>query len=52
MNTTSHTSSIAHRIRRYGAAGSLFAFPALLVVEAVLDPAAGGTGQVMFYRRL
>ncbi|HEY5787619.1 MAG TPA: hypothetical protein VIU11_22570 [Nakamurella sp.] len=48
MNTTSRTSSIAHRIRRYAAAGSLLAFPALLVVEAVLDPAPGGTGEVMF----
>ena len=47
MNITSHTSSIAHRIRRYGSAGSLLAFPALLVVEAPLDPAPGGTGEVM-----
>lgn len=48
MNTPHHTPSIAHRIRRYVAAGSLVAFPALLVVQAPLDPATGGTGEVMF----
>ncbi len=48
MNTTHPAPSIAHRIRRYVAAGSLVAFPTLLVVEAALDPAAGGTGEVMY----
>jgi len=48
MNTPNHTPLIAHRIRRYTAAGSLVAFPALLVVQAPLDPASGGTGEVMF----
>jgi hypothetical protein len=47
MNTADHTASFPHRIRRYASAASLLAFPALLVVEAALDPAAGGTGQVM-----
>ncbi len=47
MSTRDHAPSIAHRIRRYAAATSLIAFPGLLVVEAVLDPASGGTGEVM-----
>jgi hypothetical protein len=48
VNNADHTPLIAHRIRRYAAAGSLVAFPALLVLEAPLDPAPGGTGEVMF----
>src|SRR3954454_6459087 len=40
------TPSAAHRTRRYVAAASLVAFPALLVVEALIDPAAGGTGEI------
>lgn len=47
-NTGSRT-VLAHRIRRYGVAASLVLFPALLVVEAPIDPtAAGGTGEVMW----
>ena len=38
----------AHRVRRYGVAASLVLFPALLVVQAPIDPAAGGTGEVMW----
>jgi hypothetical protein len=38
----------AHRIRRCGVAASLMLFPALLVVQAPIDPAAGGTGEVMW----
>ena len=47
MSITDGTPSAAHRIRRHVAAASLVTFPALLVVEALIDPAAGGTGEVM-----
>ena len=42
------TSTLAHRIRRYGAAASLVGFSALLVPQALVDPAGGGTGEVMW----
>jgi hypothetical protein len=48
VNTTDHTPSIAHRIRRYVAAASLIAFPALLVVEAPWIRPPESTGEVMF----
>lgn len=42
------TSSTARRLRRYTAGAALILFPALLVVQAPIDPAAGGTGEVMY----
>jgi hypothetical protein len=36
------------RIHRYAAAAALAAFPTLLVVQAPLDPASGGSGEVMY----
>jgi len=42
------TSSVAHRLRRYTAGAALILFPALLVGQALIDPAAGGTGEVMY----
>lgn len=42
------TSSTARRLRRYTAGAALILFPALLVVQAPIDPATGGTGEVMF----
>ena len=38
----------ARRLRRVTAGASLVLFPALLVVQAAVDPAAGGTGEVMY----
>ena len=38
----------SRRLRRLTAGASLIVFPALLVPEAVIDPAPGGTGEVMF----
>lgn len=40
--------STTRRIQRYTAAAALAAFPALLVVQAPIDPASGGTGEVMY----
>ena len=40
--------STIRRIHRYAAAAALAAFPALLVVQAPIDPASGGTGEVMY----
>jgi len=48
MSTPDNAPLTAHRTRRYAAAASLVAFPALLVVQAPIDPASGGTGEVMF----
>lgn len=39
---------IARRLRRYTAGVALALFPALLVVQAPIDPAVGGTGEVMY----
>lgn len=41
-------SSTARRLRRYTAGAGLIAFPALLVPQAMIDPATGGTGEVMY----
>jgi hypothetical protein len=38
----------ARRLRRYTCGAALILFPALLVVEAPVDPATGGTGEVMY----
>ena len=38
----------ARRLRRCTSGAALVLFPALLVVEAPLDPASGGTGEVMY----
>jgi hypothetical protein len=40
--------STARRLRRYTAGAALVLFPALLVPEALIDPAEGGTGEVMY----
>ena len=40
--------STTRRIQRYTAAAALAAFPALLVGQAPIDPASGGTGEVMY----
>jgi hypothetical protein len=45
MSTTAFT---ALRLRRYTIGASLILFPALLAVQAPLDPANGGTGEVMY----
>lgn len=42
------TPSPARRLRRYTAGAALVLFPALLVPEALVDPAEGGTGEVMY----
>jgi hypothetical protein len=39
--------SASRRLRRLTAGASLIVFPALLVPQALIDPAAGGTGEVM-----
>lgn len=44
----SATSSTARRLRRQTAGAALISFPALLLVQAPIDPAAGGTGEVMY----
>src|SRR5215207_4011994 len=38
----------ARRLRHYTCGAALILFPALLVVEAPIDPASGGTGDVMY----
>jgi hypothetical protein len=38
----------SRRLRRVTAGAALIVFPAILVPQAVIDPAAGGTGEVMF----
>jgi hypothetical protein len=43
----STTTPPARRIRRITAGAGLLLFPALLVPQAIVDPAAGGTGEVM-----
>ena len=49
MTTTDQTKgSTTRRIQRYAVAAALAAFPALLVVQAPIDPASGGTGNVMY----
>jgi hypothetical protein len=40
--------SPARSLRRVAATAGMIGFPALLVVQDVVDPAAGGTGEVMF----
>lgn len=42
------TTSTARRLRRYTAGAALILFPALLVPQAVIDPASGGAGEVMY----
>lgn len=41
-------SATATRLRRYTAGAALILFPVLLVVQAPIDPAMGGTGEVMY----
>jgi hypothetical protein len=41
-------STPARRLRRYTCGAALILFPALLVVETPIDPASGGTGDVMY----
>ena len=49
MSTTGMSSTTtARRLRRVTAGASLIVFPAILVPHALIDPAAGGTGEVMF----
>lgn len=43
-----NTSAAARRLRRYTAGAALILFPALLLVQAPIDPASGGTGEVMY----
>jgi hypothetical protein len=38
----------ARRLRRYTCGAALILFPALLVVQGPVDPASGGTGDVMY----
>lgn len=45
MSTTAFTTQ---RLRRYTMGAALILFPALLAVEEPLDPAEGGTGEVMY----
>lgn len=40
--------TLTHRVRQYGTAASLVLFPALLVPQGLIDPAEGGTGEVMY----
>ncbi|MEV6490519.1 hypothetical protein AB0M20_18100 [Actinoplanes sp. NPDC051633] len=44
----STTASTAQRLRRYTMGSALIIFPALLVAQGPLDPASGGTGEVMY----
>lgn len=39
---------VSRRLRRLTAGAALILFPALLVPQALVDPAEGGTGEVMF----
>lgn len=48
MSTLSTPAPRARRLRRLTAGAALILFPALLVVQAPIDPAAGGTGDVMY----
>jgi len=48
VNTDRTEASTTRRIQHYAAAAALAAFPALLVVQAPIDPASGGTGEVMY----
>lgn len=49
MSSTGMSSTTtARRLRRVTAGASLIAFPAILIPQALIDPAAGGTGEVMF----
>ena len=51
MSSTSRSNSsitTARRLRRVTAGASLIVFPALLVPQGLIDPAEGGTGEVMF----
>ena len=36
------------RVQRFAVAAALVAFPVLLVAQAPIDPASGGTGEVMY----
>ena len=45
VNTDRTEASTTRRIQHYAAAAALAAFPALLVVQAPIDPASGGTGK-------
>jgi hypothetical protein len=40
--------STTRRVQRYAVAAALVAFPVLLVAQAPIDPASGGTGEVMY----
>jgi hypothetical protein len=42
------TTSPARRLRRWTAGAALILFPALLIPQGLVDPAAGGTGEVMY----
>jgi len=46
--TSVDRSPTARRLRRYTAGAALILFPALLVPQAVIDPAGGGSGEVMY----
>jgi len=46
--TSTAPSTPARRLRRYTCGAALILFPALLVVEGPLDPAPGGSGEVMY----
>src|SRR5690606_18950732 len=46
--STSNRASTSRRLRRYTSGAALVLFPALLVVQAPIDPATGGTGEVMY----
>jgi hypothetical protein len=49
MTTAVHTPTPAsRRLRRLTAGAALILFPALLVPQALVDPAEGGTGEVMY----
>ena len=47
MGTTT-TTSPSRRLRRIVSGASLILFPALLIPQALVDPAEGGTGEVMY----
>jgi hypothetical protein len=42
------TFSNARRLRRHTAGAALILFTSLLLPQAAIDPAAGGTGEVMY----
>ncbi|TFV74293.1 hypothetical protein E4P39_12395 [Blastococcus sp. CT_GayMR19] len=49
MTTTgTRTAPLSRRVRRIAAGGSLILFSAVLIPQALLDPAEGGTGEVMY----